>query len=147
MRGGRLVLVDLERGSYRELAPVAGEPSSGKEAGHGVGHLSAAPTPTAHEMAAQSLRRTRGLRPVPAQALDPWAVSHDWPDKWRAYLHEHFRSHMAVAQAFQVSERAARKWWEGDGSCRADKAAVAMALHPDTAPQMLFGLAGQRGAA
>jgi len=102
----RMMLVDVETGAYRAIAPRRG--------------------------------------PMPAKpGLDPWQAAHDWPERWRDYLHAHFRGHMAVAQAFQVSEKAARKWWDGAGSCRGDKAAMAIALHPDTAPQMLFGIAAE----
>jgi hypothetical protein len=126
---GRLVLVDVDNGSYRELAPDASGASSWKRSVPGAGPRSEAGFAPHAE-------------PV-LQAADPWQVAHNFPDRWRGYLHAHFRNHMAVAQAFQVSEKAARKWWEGIGSCRADKAAVAMVLHPASAPQMLFGIAAE----
>lgn len=44
---------------------------------------------------------------------------------------------------FNVCEKAARKWWDGDGGCRGDKVAIAIALHPDRAAEMLFGIAAE----
>lgn len=70
--------------------------------------------------------------------LDPWSIARDFPDRWRAYLRAHFRNHTQVAAAFEVTERAARKWWEGDGACNGAKVVVALRLHPDTAPAMLL---------
>ncbi|WP_298491580.1 hypothetical protein [uncultured Maritimibacter sp.] len=70
--------------------------------------------------------------------LDPYGINATFPEKWRAYLHAAFRNHFEVAQAFQVSERTARKWWAGEGGAQGGKVAIAVSLHPGVAPRMLF---------
>lgn len=73
-------------------------------------------------------------RPV----LDPFRIHHEFPDRWSAYIRAHFRGIAAVIAAFGVSERTARKWWDGENGANGGNVAVAVALHPETAPQMLF---------
>lgn len=76
------------------------------------------------------------------QGFDPYAEARHFPDRWRAYLHAHFRNHMQVAVAFDVSERAARKWWQGEGACNGAKVSVAIGLHGAEAARILFFPAG-----
>ena len=140
------MLVDVERGSYRELAPSADEPSSSFLSGSlseqrsgSRASLGRGPVPGPRKPVAQEPGRPD---PVPV-GIDPWQVANDWPERWRDYLHTNFRNHHVVAQVFNVSERAAGKWWDGLGSCRADKVAIAVALHPQTALPMLYGIAAE----
>lgn len=79
-----------------------------------------------------------GKTATPARRLDPHKTHHDFPDKWRAYLHAAFRNHFDVAQTFQVSERAARRWWNGEGGVNGGYVAVAIETHPIEAPRRLF---------
>ena len=44
---------------------------------------------------------------------DPRRYRALYPDKWFAFLHQHFRDHLHVAFSFGVSERTGRDWWEG----------------------------------
>ncbi len=92
--------------------------SSAKHVGHLSGETSGAPTPVA--------------------PLDPYQVHRDFPERWRGYLHANFRSHCDVQQAFQVSEKTARNWWTGATGANGGHVAVAVRIHPHTAPQMLF---------
>lgn len=41
-----------------------------------------------------------------------------FPDLWPQFLRAHFRSATEVAVFFDITERAARKWWEGDATPR-----------------------------
>lgn len=72
------------------------------------------------------------------EALDPHATHREFPQKWRAYLHAAFPNHFVVAQTFQVSERAARKWWNGEGGVNGGHVAVAIQMQPAIAPRLLF---------
>jgi len=141
---GHLMLVDMFRGSYRELTPEPRDQSSRNGSGAEPGGMSGArQAPTAHEMAAQARDAARGLRPMPAEALQPWNMAAEFPEMWSRYIRAHFHNHYEVARAFTCSERAAKKWWDGIGSCRGDKVAMACRMHPETAPQMLFGIAAE----
>lgn len=73
------------------------------------------------------------------RGLDPYAEHAGFPERWRTYLILHFGSDPArVAQAFGVSPRAARKWLAGETGCRGAAVAIAVQLHPASAPRMLF---------
>ncbi|WP_299558679.1 hypothetical protein [uncultured Sulfitobacter sp.] len=67
----------------------------------------------------------------------PFRVQRDFPDLWRDYLHAHFACIADVALAFGVTERAARRWWNGAGP-RGAFVAMALRLHPQTAPAYLL---------
>ena len=56
-----------------------------------------------------------------------------FPDRWMEFLHGHFRDPVHVAFMFGVSERAARKWWEGVGAPRAEFALAACKHIPGAA--------------
>lgn len=85
-----------------------------------------------------SREQSSGLSSERRAPLDPYREHAQFPDRWRAYLHAHFRGPDQVAAAFGVTERAARKWWQGIGGCKGAAVVVAVQLHPDTAPDMLF---------
>ncbi|MGB1389260.1 MAG: hypothetical protein ACPG61_10275 [Paracoccaceae bacterium] len=70
--------------------------------------------------------------------LDAYRITRDFPDQWNAYLRAHFDAVGDVALAFGVTDRAARRWWDGAG-CRGPFVAIALRLHPDTAPAYLLG--------
>jgi hypothetical protein len=76
--------------------------------------------------------------PARVGAMDPYRIHHEFPDRWSAYIRAHFRCISQVIAAFGVSERTARKWWDGSNGANGGNVAVAVALHPETAPQMLF---------
>lgn len=71
------------------------------------------------------------------EAVDPDACYAEFPERWRSWLHRHFRSARHVAQAFGVSERAAQKWWDGVGGVNGGKVAYAVRTQPGAA-QFLF---------
>ena len=60
-----------------------------------------------------------------------------FPDRWMEFLHAHFRDHIHVAFVFGVSERAARKWWEGIGAPRAEFALAACKHIPGAAEYLM----------
>ncbi len=68
----------------------------------------------------------------------PYLVQRDFPDLWQAYVRAHFASIADVALAFGVTERAARRWWDGAGP-RGAFVAMALRLHPASAPAFLLG--------
>lgn len=69
------------------------------------------------------------------RALEPF------PEKWRRFLRATCRNILEVQLVFGVSEKAARKWWEGVGGCNADKVAIAVKRNPVEANVILFGSA------
>jgi hypothetical protein len=81
------------------------------------------------------------LRPAPVlapgRADDVIAFYAEFPDRWRAFLHAHFRDYRHVSFFFGVTEKAAQKWWDGIGGVNAGKMAYACATIP-TAPQWLY---------
>jgi len=70
--------------------------------------------------------------------LEPYRVLRDFGGQWQAYLRAHFASITDAALAFGVTERAARRWWDGAGP-RGAFVVIALRLHPDTAPTYLLG--------
>jgi hypothetical protein len=73
-----------------------------------------------------------------APVYDPTRVQREFPDRWRAYIRSNFRNLNHVQQVFGVSERAARKWWNGESGANGGYVAIAMAEHPVAAQRMLF---------
>lgn len=69
---------------------------------------------------------------------DPARVHREFPDRWRAYIRANFRNLTHVMQVFGVSERCARKWWNGESGANGGYVAIAMAEHPVAASRMLF---------
>lgn len=74
-----------------------------------------------------------------AGVVDPFRIASETPGRWRAYLHATYRTHADVQRVFEVSERTARKWWEGEMGCRAQHLIVALRTDPDNAWQMMIG--------
>jgi len=70
--------------------------------------------------------------------LEPYRVLRDFGVQWQAYLRAHFASITDAALAFGVTERAARRWWDGSGP-RGAFVAIALRMHPETAPGYLLG--------
>jgi hypothetical protein len=69
--------------------------------------------------------------------FDPDGFARAFPAKWQAFLHAHFRNSIHVADTFGVTDRAARKWWDGIGGPNGAKVAQAHLMYPAEA-QMLF---------
>ena len=69
--------------------------------------------------------------------LEPYRVLRGFSGQWQAYLHGHFACINDVALAFGVTERAARRWWDGAGP-RGAFVAIALRLHPNSAPAYLL---------
>lgn len=63
--------------------------------------------------------------------VDPDVIYAEFPDRWQRYLHDTFTSPAKVARAFSVSEKAAKKWWDGIGGPHGDKVAYAVRTDPD----------------
>lgn len=82
---------------------------------------------------AEILRRIDGP-PI----YDPMSVHREFPDRWRAYIRSNYRDLAHVQQVFGVSERAARKWWNGETGANGAHVAIAVNEHPVAAPRMLF---------
>jgi hypothetical protein len=69
---------------------------------------------------------------------DPHQVQRAFPARWQGYIRANFRNLGHVQQVFGVSERAARKWWNGEGGVNGSYVAIAKKEHPIQAEQMLF---------
>jgi hypothetical protein len=72
-----------------------------------------------------------------AARFDPEGFARAFPAKWQAFLHAHFRNSIHVADTFGVTDRAARKWWDGVGGPNGAKVAQAHLMYP-AETQMLF---------
>lgn len=98
-------------------------PQSGMEP---VGHLhSSLPGPTS--------------APNPTSArFDPEKVHREFPERWQAYIRANYSNIRQIMRVFPVSERTARKWWDGETGCVGGYVAVAIHEHPAIAPRMLF---------
>ncbi len=75
--------------------------------------------------------------PDAAARFDPDDFARKFPAKWQAFLRAHFRNPVHVAYTFGVTDRAARKWWDGDGGPHGAKVAQAQVMYP-AETQMLF---------
>ena len=80
--------------------------------------------------------------PAPARsliALHRAAVAgDDFPARWARFLRSHFASPLYVAAHFDITDRAARKWWEAVGGPRGEYVALAFAVWPDAARAILI---------
>ena len=78
--------------------------------------------------------------PMSAQPsrYDPYQVHRAFPSRWQAYIRANFRNIPHVAHVFNVSERTARKWWNGETGANGGHVAIAVNEHPVEAPAMLF---------
>lgn len=70
-------------------------------------------------------------------SLDAYRINRDFPQRWQAYLRAHFACINDAALTFGVTERAARRWWNGAGS-RGPFVTIALRLHPVSAPAYLL---------
>lgn len=69
---------------------------------------------------------------------NPHRVHREFPDRWQGYVRANYRGLGHVQQVFGVSERTARKWWNGETGANGGHVAIAMREHPVQAQQMLF---------
>lgn len=119
--------VNVYLGSYAQ-ADTLGRAGS---TGHGSGRKS---VPLGrdfpHAVHDAALRR-------PDATLDPYAMQRAFPERWQTYLHENFRDIGHVCRAFNVTDKAARRWWNGEGGANGAYTMIAMALHPVQARRVL----------
>lgn len=71
--------------------------------------------------------------------LDPYRIARAFPDRWSAFVRAQFRSPMEAARHFSISERAARKWWTGEGGVNGSTLAVAVETIPGAAGALFGG--------
>jgi len=83
-----------------------------------------------------------GPTSAPPVGYDAYQVHREFRERWCAYITGNYRTIAHVARVFQVSERTARNWWNGQFGPNGGYVAVAMREHGDRAFQMLFGEAG-----
>lgn len=69
---------------------------------------------------------------------DAHRVHREFPDRWQGYVRANFRGLGHIQQVFGVSERTARKWWNGETGANGGHVAIAMREHPVQAQRMLF---------
>lgn len=74
----------------------------------------------------------------PVRRYNPHQVHTEFPDRWQAYIRANYRNLNHVCQVFGVSERAARKWWNGESGANGGYVGIAMQEHPVAAHRMLF---------
>lgn len=74
----------------------------------------------------------------PVPPYDPHLVHREFPDRWQSYVRANFRGLNHIQQVFGVSERTARKWWNGETGANGGHVAIAMREHPVQAQRMLF---------
>lgn len=72
---------------------------------------------------------------------DPLAYYAHFPDRWQAFLKAHFRSAFDVAVFFNVTPKAAEKWWEGIGGPQGAKLAYALEEIEGAAQHLFRGAA------
>ncbi|MBS8228175.1 hypothetical protein [Vannielia litorea] len=138
MSGGQAVgsVIVVDGVSYVQLAPEGRSRATGQESalssetGNESGPKFAAFPQAAH---AEILRRGESPAPYDAQA-----VARDFPLRWQRYIRANFRDPGHVQRVFSISERAARKWWNGEGGANGASVAIAMHEHPVAATRMLF---------
>ena len=94
---------------------------------------------------AQKAGRPRGVKHAArdqrsdyAPAYDPHQVHREFPERWQHYIQSNYRSLRHVMNVFRVSERTARKWWNGDTGANGGHVAIAVNEHPVAAQRMLF---------
>jgi len=79
-------------------------------------------------------------RLVAARRAGPVQCYAQFPNRWRDFLHAFFLNAREVAGFFQISEKAADKWWAGIGGPQGAKLAYALEQVPG-ARAWLFGAA------
>lgn len=78
------------------------------------------------------------LVPQAQATYDPQKVHREFPERWRSYIRANFRNLRQIQEVFGVSERTARKWWDGETGANGGHVAIAVIEHPVEAPLMLF---------
>lgn len=71
-------------------------------------------------------------------AVDPHRIRRDYPERWSAYIRDNFRNLNHVCQTFDVSERTARKWWDGETGGHGPQVGIAWRTHGEAVLQKLF---------
>ncbi len=74
----------------------------------------------------------------PAPIYDPQQIHTQFPARWQVYIRNNYRNLAHIQQVFNVSERTARKWWNGETGANGGHVAIAVCQHPVAAPRMLF---------
>jgi len=74
---------------------------------------------------------------APRPVDDPFRVQKAMPARWQAFIRANFRDPHAVQVAFGVSERAARKWWRGEGGVNGAFVVHALQQWPEAVRQWL----------
>lgn len=69
---------------------------------------------------------------------DPHEVQRQFPVRWKAYIRALYVNIDHVQRVFPVSERTARKWWNGETGANGSNVAIAVLEHPVAAPRLLF---------
>lgn len=76
---------------------------------------------------------------VSARAMaDPYHCQKSMPDLWSRFIRQNFADLRSVMTAFNVSERAARKWWNAEGGVNGAYVVHAMRILPEAAQSMLI---------
>ena len=70
--------------------------------------------------------------------VDPFRIRRDYPERWSAYIRAHYRNLNHVCQTFDVSERTARKWWDGETGGHGPQVGIAWRTHGEAVLQKLF---------
>lgn len=105
--------------------PYIGTSKCATEPGHVSGQKSV------NSVTQNSVQRAR-------RGYDPHSVHRDFPARWQRYIRSNFHSLSQVQDVFAVSERTARKWWNGENGANGGHVAIAVAEHPVKAPIILF---------
>ena len=129
-------LVQNESGTFTELDTT----------GLLSGQMSGTEPKSGHKSGSEFLSGHKSDRELVDQArrvdsrtdYDPHAVHRDFPDRWQTYIRANYRHLGHVQQVFGVSERTARKWWNGETGANGGHVAIAVNEHPVSAPRMLF---------
>lgn len=99
---------------------------------------SPAPCPAGPAQSSGNAAGQNAAPPPGARRLDPHAIHKHFPERWSAYIRANFKDLKEVQRAFDVSERAARRWWTGEGGANGGYVAIAVDIHPEIAQRMLF---------
>lgn len=56
---------------------------------------------------------------IAGRRMDPLRFRALYPDRWRSFLHAHFRDEQQVMFFFSIDPKTAKHWWEGTHSPQA----------------------------